>query len=299
MERGANVDARDSGALIAALMSGHEDTVALLEAKCTNKLTSEQLNNALIRACYGENFRDGNVPAIEMLLERGADIDARDGGALSAVLEHGNKRAVALLEAKGAKKLTLEQLNNALIRVCCDGSFGFNVYAAIDMLLEQGADVNTRNSGALTAALEYGSKALVDTLEAKGANKLTLEQLNGTLIRACQRHCLEDPDYFKARRAIVLLLDRGADINTDDSSPFLEALLRGDVEIAILLEDMGAEIPPLARLNDALIGIREQRCPSARTVEILVRCGADIDAGNKGSWPSTLLHFNRPEIFSD
>ena len=58
--------------------------------------------------------------AVELLLDRGADINAEDSSALINALQCGNEDGVALLEAKGAKKLTSEQLDDALIDICED-----------------------------------------------------------------------------------------------------------------------------------------------------------------------------------
>ena len=81
-----------------------------------------------------------------MLLDRGADVNANDGRALLAALKFGQEPVVVLLEAKGAKKLTLEQLNDALIDV--REHWSYSSRATIQMLLDRGANADVNSASA-------------------------------------------------------------------------------------------------------------------------------------------------------
>jgi hypothetical protein len=75
LDRGADVNAEDSRALLYTLQNGYGHTAALLEAKGAKKLASEQLSQALIivrKASYHSNRKE----AIAMLLDRDASVNA-------------------------------------------------------------------------------------------------------------------------------------------------------------------------------------------------------------------------------
>jgi ankyrin repeat protein len=137
LDRGADVSAGDSSALLNALRYGHEDAVALLEARCAKKPTLEQLNTTLIQVCNDDHHRPKK--AVEMLLDRGADVSAEDSSVLLNALRFGHQNTVALFETKGAKKPTSKQLEDALIEVRGNPDrWGFE--SAVQMLLARGAE---------------------------------------------------------------------------------------------------------------------------------------------------------------
>ena len=144
VDAGADLDARDSSALLEALMGGHEHAVIFLEAKGAKKLTIEQLNKTLIRVC-NNRFHQFPKKAVQLLLDRGADVSAGDSSALLDAMRSGHENTVALLEAKGAIKPTLKQLKDALVKVRRYG-FHWNRESAVQMLLDHGADDNAADS---------------------------------------------------------------------------------------------------------------------------------------------------------
>ena len=144
VDAGADVNAQDCGALLEALMGGHEHAVIFLEAKGAKKLTIEQLNKTLIRVC-NNRFHQFPKKAVQLLLDRGADVSAGDSSALLDAMRSGHENTVALLEAKGAIKPTLKQLKDALVKVRRYG-FHWNRESAVQMLLDHGADDNAADS---------------------------------------------------------------------------------------------------------------------------------------------------------
>jgi ankyrin repeat protein len=218
LNRGADVSAEDSSALLDAMRSGQEDTVAFLEAKGATKPTLDQLNMALFRVCNDENHKCPEK-AVELLLDRGADVSAGDSSVLLDALRSGQEDTVALLEAKGATKPTLDQLNMALFRVCNDKNHWCRE-KAVELLLDRGADVSAEDSSALLDAMLSGQEDTVALLEAKGANKPTLKQLKDALTEVRGDLHL---NRWNRRSAVQMLLDRGADVDAANSETSLIA----------------------------------------------------------------------------
>jgi ankyrin repeat protein len=214
LEKGALVDLVDGSrrtALIEASSNKCNEVVELLIAKGADVNSPNTHITPLIAAA-----RSGNADGVAILINAGADINAQNSGALLDAILGGHAQTAALLETRGAKSLTSEQLNDSFVRVCDERisrgrPYHYDPERAVVLLLERGADVNSHDSSALLAALEQGHENMVALLEAKGAKQLTLEQLNGALFKVCsrrQRHYPETP--------VRLLLDRGADAHLVD-----------------------------------------------------------------------------------
>ena len=267
IEAGADPNAEDSGALVDALQGGYEHTVALLEAGSANRPTLQQLNNLLAYMCMVKHDPTTVETAIDLLLDRGADINAALSVALSSGLEH----TVALLEARGANKPTPEQLNDTLIEVCCDY---LDPREAVGLLLDRGADVNAEDSLALLCALQNGHGHAAALLEAKGAKKLILEQLNEALIETCNMK-----EHWQLGRAVELLLDRGADVNAENSRALLCALRQGHKDAVALLEAKSAKKLTSEQLKEALVEAcyDEDHLQPGRAVRMLLDRGADVN----------------------
>jgi ankyrin repeat protein len=113
LERGARPD--DMGVLMytpltRASKQGHKDVVKLLiaaGADVSRPGDPSRANLTPLRAAAEYDRTD----VVETLIDAGADLDAEDDAALSTALEHGHEHTVTLLEARGAKKLTSEQLS--------------------------------------------------------------------------------------------------------------------------------------------------------------------------------------------
>jgi len=268
LERGAQVDTVETvetTALIEASRSGHVEIAELLIAKGAD-VNRSSLHTSALRATIALDRPD----VAAMLIDSGADVNAEDSNALFLALRLGKEQIVLLLEAKGARKLTVKQLNHCLIQVCLRQ--GESAQRAIGLLLDRGADPNAEEGDAFLAALEYGEEAPVALLEARGAQKLTPDQLNDALLRVCQNQ------YDATPTTIEMLLDRGADANAHDGGVLLAALKFGYEPVVTLLEARGANKPTFKQLNEALIEVHE--CPSFNSEEairLLIDRGADSE----------------------
>lgn len=148
----AGEDANDTGErgdfpLLAATTNNDEELVKLLVSKGANMNVQSRYGTPLETAALC-----GHTDIVKVLIDSSADVNAGGGKALFCALLHGQESVVSLLEARGASKLTLEQLNDALIlaRRRLDKSLGgYNKYTctrAVEMLLERGADANARDA---------------------------------------------------------------------------------------------------------------------------------------------------------
>ena len=266
LERGAHVDTVETvetTALIEASRSGHKEIAELLIAKGAD-VNRKSIYTSALRATIALDRPD----IVAMLIDAGADVNAEDSNVLFHALRLGKEDMVPLLEAKGANKLTAEQLNDILTQVCSRQDE--STQKAIRLLLDRGADADAGEGGALLAALEYGRKAPVALLEARGAKKLTSAQLNNALLRVCQNQ------YEAALTAVDMLLDRGADANAHDGGVLLAALKFGDEAVVTLLEERGAKKLTLKQLNDALTEVHGCLSFNFReAIQLLIDRGAD------------------------
>jgi ankyrin repeat protein len=219
---GARVDVvAESGstALTSASHRGRTEVVELLTARGAD-VNHPNAHNMPLTAAASRCLTD----VMAVLVAAGADVNAQGGSALLQALRIGHEPTVAFLEASGAKNPTLEQLNEALIEVCCSPHHRYfypNRENATNMLLDRGADANADNSRALLIELEPGDEHTVALLEAAGA-KLTR---NHALIKSCDVHNFSrdllievrgDQHHQNLASAFQMLLDRGADGNAAD-----------------------------------------------------------------------------------
>ncbi len=179
----------------------------------------------------------GNVDAVTLLLERGADPNAAN--AAEATPLHygcGNERIVRVLLAKGAKpnpvsKLGVTPLMGAAAHASCA--------ATVRLLVEAGADVNAiipeAKIGVLAHAILGGDRAAIRLLLERGANPNGGEGYLPLVVAA----------YTGDLETASLLLDRGADVNSKNEF-FGHALnatfFTGADDVAALLIERRADL---------------------------------------------------------
>ncbi|RDW77988.1 hypothetical protein BP5796_05840 [Coleophoma crateriformis] len=179
----------------------------------------------------------GEKIVIQLLLEKGAEIEAKDTygrTALSYAASEGHEAVVKLLLEKGAEieaKITYG-------RTALSGGHE----AVVKLLLEKGAEIeakDTHGQTALSYATNWGHEAIVKLLLEKGAEIEAKDSEDG-----------RTPFMYAAREGheavVKLLLEKGAEIEAKDSedgwTPLMYAAKRGQEAVVKLLLEKGAEI---------------------------------------------------------
>jgi ankyrin repeat protein len=217
-----------------ALCRGRNDVLCLLLEEglpldhCVDKLS------LLFHAA-----RDGLDATVRLLLDRGADIHAKNWYGLTALhlaAGRGHEATVRLLLDRGANIHAKNyEDRTALHLAALDG-----LDATVRLLLDRGADIDSKNNSGSTALLdaaENGHEATVRLLLDRGADIHAKNWYGLTVL------------HFAAQRGheptVRLLLDRGADIHSKDSggwTALLRAAYKGHEAIVRLLLDRGADI---------------------------------------------------------
>ncbi|KAJ2988860.1 hypothetical protein NUW58_g3758 [Xylaria curta] len=219
------------------------------------------------------------APPTEFLCERISDLvnaeNGRCGHALQAASLGGHKKTVQLLLEKGAH---IDARGGFYANALHAASYAGHEEIA-QLLLEEGANVNivaTLGFGnALWSASAQGHSKIVQLLLEKGADIHALDDCEfGSDLYVAAQHGHEE--------TVLLLLDNGANANVGDKldigTPLCAASAWGHVKVVQLLLERGADIDAqsgrLSRsaLQAALTGGHEE------TIELLLQKGADVNA---------------------
>ena len=168
---------------------------------------------------------------------------------------------------------------------------GYGHAKALKLLLDEGADINTRNTYGETPlhwAAEYGKTEIAKLLLDSDADVNAKDKDDGTPL-----HCATKRGYTEI---VKLLLNGGADVNAKDEDgriPLHWAAYNGHTEIVKLLLDKGADVNAQKKngetsLHDAIyLGHIE-------TVNLLLDRGADVNATTeKGETPLNIATAKR------
>ena len=157
--------------------------------------------------------RASNEACVRLLVEKGADIDARrflfpTRTALSMTAADGNESVVRFLVEKGADLESKDESEKTPLQAAA-GS-GMNSLAVVRFLLESGADLNTvsRDGTALHWALKSENGTLARFLIERGAKVNQLSQGSATKFTILQLTVR-----YHGEEITSLLLVEGADVN--------------------------------------------------------------------------------------
>jgi ankyrin repeat protein len=152
IKNGADINALDSDGwtplMFAVYRSDPEVISVLLNAGAD--IDATVLNTAI----YGINSLE--VPIISLLLEHGANINEREEGASTFLMEavrHGNPELISFLVKAGADVNARDKYGNTALMKAADSPRTDNKSSVTSILLQAGADVNARNVRGQTALM--------------------------------------------------------------------------------------------------------------------------------------------------
>lgn len=230
VQYGANFDAQDEQGKT-ALHHAYRDlhipsAKLLLDAGADAHILDKEGNLAMMLAESPE--------IVEMMLAKGVDINHVNNGGCTALINaaiHGNIEVARLLIKAGADV----HLDGGQGWTALCAAVGNNHEYIATLLLEAGADPNDERSGhpALFDAVYFDSPGLVQVLVKHGAEISKVCSHHNTALRKAVRN--------ENRMAVECLLKNGADVHAG-KSPLLPAIANGDLEMARLLLDHGANV---------------------------------------------------------
>ena len=323
LERGADVNARRDDQwtpLHTASYFGIVEMVRLLldqgadpEASAEGDMGKKPLHQ-VSGGEYGS--QEDGVRVAQLLLEHGADVNARRNDQwtpLHTASYFGNVEIVHLLLDNGADpeanaegdmgEKPLHKVSGGEYRSQEDG------VRVTQLLLERGADVNTRRNDQQTplhAASYFGNVEIVRLLLDQGADP------EATAKGDMGSKPLHQVSYGKYRspvdgvRVARLLLEHGADVNTRRNgrwTPLHIASWSGKLEIVQVLIDHSAEVDAVddfgkTPLHFVSQGKYESQKDGVRIAQLLLDHGADVNAKSRaGTTPLTMAYRNeRPKL---
>ncbi|CAI7653375.1 unnamed protein product [Penicillium crustosum] len=218
-----------------ASLNGHDKIVQmLLERGADVNAQGGEYGNALQAACLR-----GYDKIVQMLLERGADVSAQGGeygNALQAACAEGHDRIAQMLLERGTDVNAQGRYDGNALRAACSKGNG----KIVQMLLERGADVNAQgryDGNALRAACARGYDKIVQMLLERGAD---INAQGGEYGDALQAACAKGHD-----RIAQMLLERGTDVSAQGGeygNALQAACAKGHDRIAQMLLERGTDV---------------------------------------------------------
>ena len=242
-------------------------------------------------------MRSQVIDTMWFFLERDADVDAVDNNHSTLLHEasyYGNVKVAQLLLERGANiNARNKEGHTPLHRVLVSLGYGAGVhyFDIIQLLFEHGANVDALDdaqSAPLHVASQSGSTEATRLLLEYGADVHALDGNHSTSLHLASR--------IGNAEVARLLLEHGAVVDArdnKDSTPLHDASQRGNAEVARLLLEHGANInarnkedqTPQHLLLAMWIGWRLD----IDTIRFFIERGADVDVVDKNH--STLLHW--------
>ncbi|KAJ7445601.1 ankyrin repeat-containing domain protein [Mycena latifolia] len=278
LARGADINQvlEQGTPLYIAVNAGHTDVVRVLLNNNANPNASMTHSG---RALSSASIR-GNIGMVQLLLEKGADIDQ---GALQAASQKDHRRVVQLLLENGADVNEWAQGYGSALKVASTQGHT----ELVQFLLKHGANANalgTTNESALSDASRHGHTEVVRLLLQSGADVNAMSKRSESALEvACS---------WGHTEVVKLLLEYGADVNTEGGeygSPLQAASAQARTDVVHLLLQNGADVnaPGGSKYGNALHAAAgaPPYCSNIEVLQLLLENGADVNmaSGEYGS----------------
>tara|TARA_R110002110_G_scaffold360053_1_gene569875 strand:- start:16964 stop:18232 length:1269 start_codon:yes stop_codon:yes gene_type:complete len=214
-------------------------------------MTPDKLHELLIQA-----VKDNDLEAVNLLIEKGADVTAQENAAVIWAAENGHLEVVNRLIKAGADVTARENL--AIIGAARNGHLEL-----FNRLIEAGANVTGRDNLAIIGAAENGHLEVVNRLIEAGADVTARENL--AIIWAAEYGHLEVSNR---------LIKAGADVTARENEAIIWAARYGHLAMINRLIEAGADVT--ARGNLAIIVAAGNG--HLAVVNRLIEAGADVNA---------------------
>ncbi len=187
----------------------------------------DRLNDDLIEAA-----KKGNIKTVRRLVEKGADINAREGFAMAAAAEYGHMHIVEWFHKRGVDEH--EDFDAAFaMRGAIESGHAHIVRYLIEVC---GFDVNADDGKALQTAASSGHEDLVALLLEKGAD-----------IHADDEQALRSAAENGHTDVAKLLVQHGANVRADDDDALTSAVYDDNLELAKFLIEQGADFKSIEK----------------------------------------------------
>ena len=229
----------------------------------------------------------GHEKVVQLLLDRGADVNARSGvydkarngdydNALSTASYRGHENIIRLLLSKGADiNAQVGWFGNALQKAIYSG-----YKTIVQLLLDLGGDINTQG-GRFGSLLQ--TAVCAETKDHENIIQLLLDR--GADVNAqsgCFGNALQAALHQDNANIVRLLLDKGANVNAQTGTygnPLYAASMHGHEDIVQLLLDRGADINAQGGYFGNALQVASHQ-GNANIVRLLLDKGANVDAQN-------------------
>ena len=254
------------------------DDIRLLISKGANvNARSRSYLTPLMQAAY-----ESNPEIIQVLIENGADLEARSGTKSTALKLAAcfskSPEVVQVLIDNGAEIESRDEYGRTPLMIRAS-YFSLGSPENIQVLLENGADIEARDHEGMTPLMRAASGNQPENIQVlleNGAQINARDTYNGTPLK----HAI-----FQRREAdiVQLLLDNGADIeerHNGGRTPLMLAAWTSTPEVVQLLLDNGADINARDNFGNTPLhySILDYYDVDPEIITLLIKAGADVNA---------------------